>query len=211
MGRVLPLRAPYEVPGKAFGKDIQRVRALGALRGAGKEQADGGNGRGLRDPQADAGAEKEPVQVFLCRGKVPGFLFRRELSEERGHVLAEEAGKGRARDAAQSLQQKLFARLLGRLPGEVFFQLRKMPGKAPAELLQHVQKEQLLRFVKPVEGALEKDPEKENKEEKKEEVVAKPQFTGLKEEGENFVELNKNEDVRIIKLILFSFINIAIS
>ena len=54
--------------------------------------------------------------------------------------------------------------------------------------------------IKPTKNYLEKDIEKQYKDDNEE--VAKPQFTSNKEEGENFVELNKNEDVRNILFII---------
>ena len=60
--------------------------------------------------------------------------------------------------------------------------------------------------IKPTKDYLEKDSEKQYNEEAQN--VAKPQFTsGVKEGDENFVELNKNEDVSNISII---FINIVI-
>ena len=55
--------------------------------------------------------------------------------------------------------------------------------------------------VKHTKDYLEKDIKKKYKE--VDENVAKPQFITNKEDGENFVELNKNEDVRNIILIFF--------
>lgn len=54
--------------------------------------------------------------------------------------------------------------------------------------------------IKPTKNYLEKDIEKQYKDDN--EDVAKPQFTSNKEDGENFVELNKNEDVRNILFII---------
>ena len=54
--------------------------------------------------------------------------------------------------------------------------------------------------IKPTKNYLEKDIEKQYKDDNEE--VAKPQFTSNKEDGENFVELNKNEDVRNILFII---------
>lgn len=54
--------------------------------------------------------------------------------------------------------------------------------------------------IKPTKNYLEKDIEKKYKDDNEE--VAKPQFTSNKEDGENFVELNKNEDVRNILFII---------
>ena len=48
--------------------------------------------------------------------------------------------------------------------------------------------------IKPTKNYLEKDTEKKYKDTN--EDIAKPQFTSNKEGDENFVELNKNEDVR---------------
>ena len=55
--------------------------------------------------------------------------------------------------------------------------------------------------IKHTKDYLEKDIKKKYKE--IDEDVAKPQFITNKEDGENFVELNKNEDVRKIILIFF--------
>ena len=65
--------------------------------------------------------------------------------------------------------------------------------------------------IKPTKNYLEKDTKKEYKDEKNEDV-AKPQFVTNKEGDENFVELNKNEDVRnniYFNFNLFIFIVIS--
>ena len=63
--------------------------------------------------------------------------------------------------------------------------------------------------IKHTKDYLEKDTEKKYKDEK-EENIAKPQFkTNIKEGDENFVELNKNEDVSIyIFLSKFFFVSV---
>ena len=57
--------------------------------------------------------------------------------------------------------------------------------------------------IKPTKNYLEKDVEIKYKEDNVD--VAKPQFTSNKEDGENFVELNKSEDVRNILFITINY------
>ena len=59
--------------------------------------------------------------------------------------------------------------------------------------------------IKPTKDYLEKDTKKKYKDEN--EDVAKPQFITNKEGDENFVELNKNEDVRNNNYFILIFLS----